>query len=292
MATLHLKPAAGSETDVLRAMAAALVAGDLHNAEAVAQTSGGTDAIAQLSTQGISATGVGPEAIAEAAKLFAKGKGVLVAAGVPCGAVRLGAALLLLTGRTKASLLLPYAAANPWSGAVLGVDVGLSGIEAKGLYVLGADPAADGSMPAAGFLVVQDLFLTETAKKADVVLPLRGFAEEEGTVIGAAGKLINVSAAAPTDLPATWRVLADIAGAAGKPLPYSSIRDVRAAMKDALAAREGELRFPTFNGDGDPEGRNPYSRFELPEPSWVARSQIRDGGAAHGVREMAEEVAT
>ena len=31
------------------------------------------------------------------------------------------------------------------------------------------------------FLVVQDLFLTETAKFADVVLPVLSFAEKEGT---------------------------------------------------------------------------------------------------------------
>jgi formate dehydrogenase alpha subunit len=289
MATLHLRPKGGSEAGVLCAMASALVGEDLHNTEAIAQIPEGVDAVARLSCQELPATAVGAEEIAEAAKLFAKGKGVLVAAGVSCGAVRWGATLLLLTGRVKASLLLPQAVANPWSGVLLGVDAGLSGIEAKGLYVLGADPAATGSMPAARFLVVQDLFLTETGKTADVVLPLRGFAEEEGTVIGAAGKLVKVTAAAPSDLPATWQVLADLAKAAGRPLPYKSIREVRSAVKEIVAATTGTLAFPSLREDEDSSVPRPYHRFDLPEPLWGARSRIR-GGAAAAVSKAKEEV--
>ncbi len=55
----------------------------------------------------------------------------------------------------------------------------------QGLWVLGLNPAAE---PAAAealrqldFLVVQDLFLTETASLADVVLPSCSFAEADGT---------------------------------------------------------------------------------------------------------------
>lgn len=52
------------------------------------------------------------------------------------------------------------------------------------LYVMGADPIGDGLMPDRGqldFLVVQELFLTETAEAADVVLPAQSWAEREGT---------------------------------------------------------------------------------------------------------------
>ena len=55
----------------------------------------------------------------------------------------------------------------------------------RALYVMGANPAADGQTAEAlgrlDFLVVQDLFLTETAQLADVVLPATSFAEAEGT---------------------------------------------------------------------------------------------------------------
>lgn len=54
------------------------------------------------------------------------------------------------------------------------------------VYIAAADPAGDGpgmaaALNKAGFVVVQDLFLTETAKLADVVLPVQSFIEREGT---------------------------------------------------------------------------------------------------------------
>ena len=55
----------------------------------------------------------------------------------------------------------------------------------KALYVMGANPAATAAGAEAlrklDFLVVQDLFLTETAQLADVVLPVTSFAEADGT---------------------------------------------------------------------------------------------------------------
>ncbi len=57
---------------------------------------------------------------------------------------------------------------------------------AKALYVVAADPAGDdphlaAALSEAGFLVVQDLFLTETARRADVVLPAQAYIERGGT---------------------------------------------------------------------------------------------------------------
>ncbi|HSB66214.1 MAG TPA: molybdopterin-dependent oxidoreductase, partial [Anaerolineales bacterium] len=57
----------------------------------------------------------------------------------------------------------------------------------EAVYIAGADPAGDNPALAegirqAGFVVVQDLFLTDTAKLADVVLPAQPFTEREGTL--------------------------------------------------------------------------------------------------------------
>lgn len=51
------------------------------------------------------------------------------------------------------------------------------------VYIAGADPIGDRLMQPnpARFLVVQDLFMTETAKAADVVLPRQSWAERDGT---------------------------------------------------------------------------------------------------------------
>ncbi len=56
----------------------------------------------------------------------------------------------------------------------------------KALFVMGSDPAADGAWAARAleklaFLVVQDIFLTDTARRADVVLPATTYAETDGT---------------------------------------------------------------------------------------------------------------
>jgi predicted molibdopterin-dependent oxidoreductase YjgC len=77
----------------------------------------------------------------------------------------------------------------------------------RALYVVGANPvktfaaAATGTTTAAktksgndrlgalDFLVVQDLFLTETAKLADVVLPAASTYEKDGTMTGTSGEV-------------------------------------------------------------------------------------------------------
>lgn len=64
------------------------------------------------------------------------------------------------------------------------------------LYVAGADPATKYPEKAWGdfrshlkFLVVQDLFLTQTAMQADVVLPAHSFVEKEGSFINIEGRV-------------------------------------------------------------------------------------------------------
>ncbi|GAI22853.1 unnamed protein product, partial [marine sediment metagenome] len=61
--------------------------------------------------------------------------------------------------------------------------------EIKGLYIMGENPMLSDpnlnhvreGLENLDFLVVQDIFLTETAELADVVLPGVSFAEKEGT---------------------------------------------------------------------------------------------------------------
>jgi NADH-quinone oxidoreductase subunit G len=67
---------------------------------------------------------------------------------------------------------------SPDLGAALGA--------ARALYIAAADPAGDDpalarAVEQAGFVVVQELFLTETARLADVVLPALPFTEREGS---------------------------------------------------------------------------------------------------------------
>jgi NADH-quinone oxidoreductase subunit G len=57
------------------------------------------------------------------------------------------------------------------------------------LWVVGANPLEGGRERKAGFLVVQDLFLTETAAAADVVLPAAFAYEKNGTVTNVTGEV-------------------------------------------------------------------------------------------------------
>ncbi len=66
------------------------------------------------------------------------------------------------------------------------VDIKAALGQYEAVYIAGADPVGDNpslaeAVKEAGFVVVQDLFLTETAKLADVVLPAQSFTEREGT---------------------------------------------------------------------------------------------------------------
>ena len=91
-----------------------------------------------------------------------------------------------------------------------------SGIEA--LLIVGADPAASLSPEAfkGKFVVVQDIFLTQTAALADVVLPSASLYEKTGTVTNAFGDLQQVRKAADSAaLKSDFEILVRIAGSIG-----------------------------------------------------------------------------
>ena len=66
------------------------------------------------------------------------------------------------------------------------------------LWVVGANPLKNGLQRRAGFLVVQDLFLTETAQQADVILPAASAYEKNGTVTNATGEVQRLRRAVNT----------------------------------------------------------------------------------------------
>jgi formate dehydrogenase alpha subunit len=282
LATLHLKTKAGAEAFVLAGIARNLLDAELHNAEFLSSIPGGSEDVGKIGTHDTTRTGIPDESIGEAAKLFAKGRGTIVVSDLRNETVSHAIALLMLTGRTKSSLLPLYPLANPWSTVFL--DPKARGSLSEGLsalYIVGADPVGSNrEIPNLDFLVVQDLFLTETAKKADVVLPLNGFSEEDGTVLGPAGKLIAVHAAVPPVAPPAWQTFSQLSMRLGPEMKYRSTRDIRTAVNEITRKlrEKSTLRFPSLNDASGGQGRTSktFSRFDLPEPSWTARSQIQE----------------
>lgn len=89
-----------------------------------------------------------------------------------------------------------------------------------GLFIMGENPAvsdANASLARQAFqdiefLVVQDIFLTETAQLADVVLPAASFAEKDGTFTNTERRVQRVRKAIepPGQARADWQILADL----------------------------------------------------------------------------------
>ncbi len=97
----------------------------------------------------------------------------------------------------------------------VGIAAGAASGELKALYVAGADPIGDGLLAGRGqldFLVVQELFLTETAAQADVVLPAQSWAEREGTFTNGERRVQRFYPAIPVmgESRADWQILAEV----------------------------------------------------------------------------------
>ena len=84
------------------------------------------------------------------------------------------------------------------------------------------------------FLVVQDIYLTDTAKLAHVVLPASSWAEKEGTFKSATGDLqrINKLLNAPEGTRPDWEIIRDISEAMGGNLKVKDLSDVRRQMDE------------------------------------------------------------
>ena len=118
----------------------------------------------------------------------------------------------------------------------------------KGLYIQGEDPAQsdpDTQHVTAGLramecVVVQDLFLNETAKYAHVFLPGSSFLEKDGTFTNAERRISRVRRVmSPLAGYADWEVTSLLSTALGYPMAY----DHPSAIMDEIAALT-----PTFAG--------------------------------------------
>ncbi len=98
---------------------------------------------------------------------------------------------------------------------------GLVGGELEALVLYGADPVRDHpdtslareALDTAQFVVALDLFLTDSSSRADVVLPVEGFAETEGTATNLEGRVqkVNQLLPGPGQTREAWSVLDELA---------------------------------------------------------------------------------
>ena len=114
-----------------------------------------------------------------------------------------GAGVDLLRGKSNSQGAMDMGCVPAENGmAVPAMIAGAAAGKIKALYVMGENIASAGAhVPEAlgklGFLVVQDLFMTETAEKAHVVLPSAAFAERDGTFTNSERRVQRVRQAVP-----------------------------------------------------------------------------------------------
>ncbi|GAC1468249.1 MAG: NADH-quinone oxidoreductase subunit NuoG [Chloroflexota bacterium] len=87
-------------------------------------------------------------------------------------------------------------------------------------------------------LVVHELFMTETAACADVILPAASFAEKAGSFTNTEGRIQALRVAVPTPgvARADWQILVDLSQYFDNALEYSSLSHIWEAIRSAVPA--------------------------------------------------------
>ena len=121
--------------------------------------------------------------------------------------------------------------------------------EIRGLYVFGEDPAiADANighvqeaLKELDFLVVQDIFLTDTAKMADVVLPAACFAEKDGTFASTERRVQRVRKAVdpPGEAKPDWQIFCELSKKMGYDMGYTSTEEIFEEVRRLLPMYAG-----------------------------------------------------
>jgi len=119
----------------------------------------------------------------------------------------------------------------------------------KGMYILAENPVISDpnahhvqeALKKLDFLVVQEMFLSETARMAHVVLPAASWVEKEGSVTGTERRVQWMTKAInPIDeTKADWQVISEIANKLGFNFNYSSPDDILREINKVVPAYGG-----------------------------------------------------
>jgi formate dehydrogenase alpha subunit len=132
--------------------------------------------------------------------------------------------------------------------------------EVKAMFILGENPMlsdpdiqhVEESLKSLDFLVVQDIFLTETASLAHVVLPGVSFAEKDGTFTATDRRVQRVRKAIDPigDSKPDWEILCDLARRmGGKGFEFSSPREIFDELAGLTPIYQG-IRFERIEAEG------------------------------------------
>ena len=147
--------------------------------------------------------------------------------------------------------------------------------EIKAIYVMGENPIVSDPDTAhvikafenLEFFVVQDIFLTETAQYADVVLPAACFAEKDGSFTNSERRVQRCRKAVPppAGVPEDWRTLMAIANRMGLDWSYESAEEIMEEIA-SVTPSYGGITYERIEAEGGlqwpcPDENHPGTQF-------------------------------
>ncbi len=155
-----------------------------------------------------------------------------------------------------------------WQATDLSAEPGLTVVEivhaihagsVRGMYIMGENPAmsdpdqrhARAALAKLDHLVVQEIFLTETAVHADVILPASAFPEKTGTFTNTNRQvqLARQALTPPGEARQDWLIIQDIAQRIGLGWHYTEISEVYEEMRQAMPSIHG-ITWPRLQREG------------------------------------------
>ena len=144
----------------------------------------------------------------------------------------------------------------------------------KGLYVMGENPVLSEpnlehfrqALEKVELLIVQDIFVSETAWMADIVLPGAAFAEQDGTFTNTERRIQRIRQAVlpPGEAKPDWEIISALAGKMGKPFGYQTASQIMEEIA-SLTPIYGGVRFDRLDHDGlqwpCPDASHPGTSF-------------------------------
>ncbi len=145
----------------------------------------------------------------------------------------------------------------------------------KGLYVIGENPKLSDpdwnhlnhALKELDFLVVQELFLSETAQVADVVLPAASVAEKDGTFTNSERRCMRIHKAIEpvgNALP-DWQIIARLSTAMGYQMDYASPEEIFDEMTALTPKSYAGMTYERLGLDGlqwpCPDGQHPGTPY-------------------------------
>ncbi len=144
----------------------------------------------------------------------------------------------------------------------------------KFVYIMGENPLVsdpdinhiEKSFSEFDFVVVQDIFLTETAERADVVLPATCFAEKNGTFTNTERRIQRVRKAvdAPGEAKSDWEIINDITRKMGYENNFNSASEIMDEIA-MVTPQYGGIDYDRIDKDGlqwpCPDKNHPGTKF-------------------------------